>query len=297
MSTSTVKKSFRLFNFGNSETNEMSDYFRYITLLTCVFALTNESTFPPYTTIWALAGILLYPVFTNKWFWPSFFVVALITFLSGSIWTYDNHEWVILYWFLALGIYSFVRRDELLQNTARYMIGFIFLFATSWKIAAIDFRSFAFFEITGNTEPRFTQIMVPFGLMPPAVETNGGMIDRWRDPEWGLQGGTLITGEALENFWAILTMVTYVVEGGLAIAFLWPLAKNMTWIRDVLLSAFFIGTYVMVPVSGFGNVLAIMGFAASNMELKRRAYLYGGLLVLMQIIPTRTLLLDFLGMT
>jgi hypothetical protein len=129
------------------------------------------------------------------------------------------------------------------------------------------------------------------------VNTNNSQIDRWKDPEYGIQGFTLITGDALENFWAILTLMTYAVEGGLALVFLWPLAKKMTWIRDALLAAFFIGTYVMVPVSGFGNLLAIMGFAASNLELKRRTYLYGGLLVLMEIIPTRMLLLDFLGMT
>lgn len=275
----------------------MSEFFRYVSLITLVFTLTNGSAFPPYTRILALAALLIYPIFISKWLWPSIFVIALITFLSGSIWTFDNHEWSILYWFLTLAIFSFVKQDILLKNTARYLIGFIFLFATSWKIAAEDFRSFAFFEITGNTEPRFTQIMVPFGLMPPGVNSNNPAIDRWKDPEYGLQGFTLITGDALENFWTVLTLMTYVVEGGLAIAFLWPLAQRFTWIRDALLTAFFIGTYVMVPVSGFGNLLAVMGFAASNIELKRRAFLYGGLIVLMEIIPTRTLLLDFLGMT
>ncbi len=297
MSIQTTAKVKQLFNFGNSTSADMSEYFRYTGLLTLVFALTNASTFPPYTKILALAAILIYPVFTNKWLWPSLFLVALLTFLSGSIWTFDNHEWAILYWFLTLALFSFVRKDELLQTTSRYLIGFIFLFATSWKIAAADFRTFSFFEVTGNTEPRFTQIMIPFGLMPDAVNTNNSQIDRWKDPEYGLQGFTLITGDALENFWAILTLMTYAVEGGLALVFLWPLAKKMTWIRDALLAAFFIGTYVMVPVSGFGNLLAIMGFAASNLELKRRTYLYGGLLVLMEIIPTRMLLLDFLGMT
>lgn len=297
MSTETTSKVSRLFNFGNYSNSDMSEYFRYIALLTCVFTLMNQSTFPPYTKILALAAILIYPVFINPWFWRIFFIVAFLTFLTGSIWTYDNHEWVILYWFLALALYSFVKRDELLQKTARYLIGFIFLFATGWKIASQDFRSFSFFEITGNTEPRFTSIMIPFGYMPSAVLGNNSAIDRWKDPEYGLQGFTLITGEALENFWTILTLMTYLVEGSLAIVFLLPLAKHLTWIRDALLTAFFIGTYVMVPVSGFGNVLAIMGFAASNIELKRRAMLYGGLLVLMEIIPTRDLLLSLLGLT
>lgn len=275
----------------------MTEFFRYTSLLTMVFALTNGSTFPPYTKILALAAILIYPIFVHKLFWPAFFVVALVTFLTGAMWTYDNHEWAIMYWFLTLAIYAFVRKDELLQNTARYLIGFIFLFAVGWKLAAEDFRTFMFFEVVGNTEPRFTQIMIPFGLMPDAVGTNNPAIDRWKDPEYGIQGFTLITGDALENFWTVLTLMTYAVEGGLAIAFLFPLAKKFTWIRDVLLTAFFIGTYVMVPVSGFGNLLAIMGFAASNIELKRRALLYGGLLVLMEIIPTRMLLLDFLGIS
>lgn len=295
MNQETETKKSKLFNFGNIVESDMSDYFRYVSLITLVFALTNGSTFPPYTTILALAGILLHAVFTSKWLWPGMFVIALLTFLSGSIWTFDNHEWAILYWFFTLALFSFVRKDELLQNTARYLIGFIFFFATAWKIAAEDFRTFAFFELTGNSEPRFTQIMVPFGLMPPAVNQNNSAMGRWQDPEWGLQGFTLITGEALETFWALLTIATYAVEGGLALAFLLPLAKKWTWIRDVLLAGFFIGTYVMVPVSGFGNLLAVMGFAASNLELKRRAYLYGGLLVLMEIIPTRMLLLEFLG--
>ncbi|MGA0856739.1 MAG: hypothetical protein ACO3P3_01015 [Candidatus Nanopelagicales bacterium] len=297
MSTVEAKESRRLFNFGTDISPDMSEYFRYVGLLTLVFTLTSGSAFPPYTKILALAAILIYPIFTSKWLWPSIFAIALLAFLSGSIWTFDNHEWSILYWFLTLAIFSFVRKDELLQSTARYLIGFIFFFATSWKIAAEDFRTFAFFEITGNTEPRFTQIMVPFGLMPPGVSMNNPSIERWKDPEYGLQGFTLITGDALENFWTILTLATYAVEGGLAIAFLYPLAKHQTWIRDALLAAFFVGTYVMVPVSGFGNLLAVMGFAASNLDLKKRAYVYGGLIVLMEIIPTRMLLLDLLGLT
>lgn len=297
MSQVVAKEKNSLFNFGNTVSSDMSEYFRYVSLITLVFSLTNGSTFPPYTKILALAGILLFAVFNSKWLWPSMFVIALITFLSGSIWTYDNHEWAIMYWFFALALYAFVKNDALLQNTARYLIGFIFLFATAWKIAAEDFRTFAFFEFTGNTEPRFTQIMIPFGLMPPTVNQNNRAIDRWQDPEWGLQGFTLITGEALETFWMLLTLATYAVEGGLAILFLLPLAKRLTWMRDVALAAFFIGTYVMVPVSGFGNLLAIMGFAASNLDLRKRAYLYGGLLVLMEIIPTRMLLLDFLGIS
>lgn len=297
MSATTDSTTKRLFNFGNENTNDMSEYFRYTALLSLVFTLTNGSAFPPYTKILALAAILIYPIFTNKWLWPSLFLIALTTFLSGSIWTFDNHQWAILYWFFTLALFSFVRKDELLKSTARYLIGFIFLFATAWKLAAQDFRTFAFFEITGNTEPRFTQIMIPFGLMPEAVINNNPAIGRWRDPEYGLQGFTLVTGDALENFWAILTLTTYLVEGGLALAFLIPLAKHRTWIRDALLAVFFVGTYVMVPVSGFGNLLAVMGFAASNMDLRKRAYLYGGLIVLMEIIPTRVLLLDLLGMT
>ena len=297
MSAETKTSSRQLFRFGTEVPSDMSEYFRYTALLTLVFTLTNGSAFPPFTRILALAAILIYPIFTNKWLWPSLFSIALLTFLSGTIWTFDNHQWSIIYWLLTLAIFSFIRKDELLQSTSRYLIGFIFLFATSWKIAAEDFRSFAFFEVIGNTEYRFTQIMIPFGLMPEGVKANNPAIDRWRDPEYGLQGFTLITGDALENFWTILTLTTYVVEGGLAIAFLWPLAKHQTWIRDALLSAFFIGTYVMVPVSGFGNLLAIMGFAASNLELRKRAYLYGGLIVLMEIIPTRLLLLELLGLT
>lgn len=297
MNTEAKPNSSRLFNFGSISNSDMSEYFRYVALLTLIFTITNQSAFPPYTKILALAAILIYPIFVSKWLWPSLFLIALIAFLTGSIWTFDNHEWSILYWFLTLAIFSFVRKDELLKSTARYLIGFIFFFATAWKIAAEDFRSFAFFEITGNTEPRFTQIMIPFGLMPDGVSANTALIDRWKDPEYGLQGFTLITGEALENFWTLLTLATYAVEGGLAIAFLYPLAKRLTWIRDTLLAAFFIGTYVMVPVSGFGNLLAILGFTASNLELRKRTYLYGGLIVLMEIIPTRMLLLDLLGLT
>lgn len=297
MSVETKPNKTRLFNFGTDISPDMSEYFRYVALLTLILTLTNPSAFPPYTKILALAALLIYPIFTSKWLWPSLFTIALLTFLSGSIWTFDNHEWSILYWFFTLAIFSFVRKDELLQNTSRFLIGFIFFFATSWKLAAEDFRSAAFFEVIGNTEGRFREIMVPFGLMPPDVSINNSLLDRWTDPEYGLQGFTLITGDALENFWTLLTLATYFVEGGIAITFLYPLAKNLTWVRDALLAAFFIGTYVMVPVSGFGNLLAIMGFAASNMDLRKRAYLYGGLIVLMEIIPTRTLLIDLLGLT
>jgi len=277
------------------DTNDYSPYFRYTALITLVFMLINSSTFPPFTTILALAAILLPSVFASKWLWPAIFVTAVITFATGSIWTYDNHEWAVLYWMFTLAIFSFVRNDELLQRTARLLIGFIFLFATSWKIAASEFRTGAFFELTGHTEPRFTDIMIAFGLMPEAATTNDRAISRWGDPEYGLQGFSLITSPILESFWIFLTIGTYIVEGGLALLFLWPLVKKFTWLRDLALTVFFIGTYVMVPVSGFGNLLAVMGFAASNIELKRRIALYAGLIVLMEVIPTRMLILSFFG--
>lgn len=271
--------------------------FKFASLMTMSMALlAPTSSFGPATTAIALAGILL-GVYNQRWYWPTYFVFALSKFVSSAIFSYDNHEWLLLYWLLALSIFVVARASiTQLKLTARLLIGFTFVFATAWKIFSVDFRTGAFFEFASNTEDRLTGILRILGLSESGTRnSNLDAIFGW---QYALQPTefTLTTNESLTWFWMMLTIATIIIEASIAIVYLVPLAQRYTWWRDAVLTGFAIGTYVLVPVVGFGNLLCILGFTASDLEMKKRTWLYGGLTVFIAAMTLRdTVLGVFFG--
>jgi hypothetical protein len=92
----------------------------------------------------------------------------------------------------------------------------------------------------------------------------------------------------------LLTIATIIIEASIAIVYLVPLAKRFTWWRDAVMTAFAVGTYVLVPVVGFGHLLCILGFTASDLEIKKRTWLYGGLTVFISAMTQRETVLGVL---
>ena len=84
-----------------------------------------------------------------------------------------------------------------------------------------------------------------------------------------------------------MAFVTIVVEGAIAVVYLAPLAKRLSWIRDAIMVGFCVVTYVMLPVGGFGMLLTVMGFASSDLEVKRRTWIYGSTLAFILLMVNR----------
>ena len=95
-----------------------------------------------------------------------------------------------------------------------------------------------------------------------------------------------------------LAWITVIVEGALAIGFLWPGRSTWLGFRDWLLVAFCYGTYAIAPVAGFGALLAILGLAQCPVERvwTRTAYLSALVVVyLHDWVPWRDWLLVIFG--
>ncbi len=272
-----------------------SSRYQFVSFLTALFIVAAPSSaFEPGTTVLAIAGLGL-SLFKHKWFWPAMFALALVRFVFSSMYSYDNHEWLLLYWLLALAIYSFGKNSERqFQITSRLLIGLTFLFATAWKILSPEFRSGAFFEFAGATEPRFTDAFTMMGNISAAdVSSNLQAIAALKSAG-GVVPFSLIEVSGYESFWMFLTIATIVVEGALAVTFLAPLPRTKLWIRDVLLGGFTVGTYLVMPVLGFGQLLCVLGYGASDLQEKKRKYVYVGLLVFVQVAGLRDTVLSWL---
>jgi hypothetical protein len=86
------------------------------------------------------------------------------------------------------------------------------------------------------------------------------------------------------------TWVTLLLEGAVAVAFLWPRAGALAALRDPLLLAFCAATYAVAPVPGFGWLLLAMGVAQSPADRRALRLAYVGvfaLLILYGALPGR----------
>jgi len=73
--------------------------------------------------------------------------------------------------------------------------------------------------------------------------------------------------EQPERFVLAANLLTYsalVIEFLVALAFLWPLGRGLSKLRDVLLIIFCVTTYAVATVQGFGWLLIAMGVAQSD---------------------------------
>ena len=261
----------------------LDDRYQFASLLTLAFTLVAAtSTYGPTTTVVALAGIA-FTLYRKQWFWPIFFVVTLLKFFSEAIFSLDNHSWLYIYWILTLAIYSMVRPSEKqFQLTARLLIGFSFVFATAWKTLSPEFRSGSFFTFAGATETRFTGLFEVLGLQQKGTgNSNAFNLNQWGlvDPPAAFQ---LANNADLSSFWMFLTFATLILEALIALLFLIPLAQRQAWWRDGVLTIFCVGTYILMPVLGFGHLLCILGYTQSSLDEKKRRYLYGGLMIFVQ---------------
>ncbi|HSR69623.1 MAG TPA: hypothetical protein VLU25_16955 [Acidobacteriota bacterium] len=228
-------------------------------------------------TIIILCGVaVLFPkVGRSTYFWLLVFVsLATAIFINWHL--MDNHIYLIAYWCLTLSLVTAgPGAGRVLHVNARLLIGLCFLFATFWKAVSPDYLSGDFFHFTLLTDPRLESFARLVGGVPErAFVENAQTVSELSGAPEGreafLQGTPLLAWVA-----QVLTWLTIVMEGLLALAFLLPLPPSLAVWRHVLLLLFALGTYSIAPVIGFGWVLMIMGLAQCEEEHKwlRLAYI------------------------
>jgi hypothetical protein len=241
-----------------------------------------------------LCGVMLVrPELTrNPWMW--ILITASSWTVNASNWTWiDNHKYLISYWCLVCAIAcrpgaSEKRCGTILGWNANLLIAMTFLLATGWKIAGNEYFDGSFLYYTALTDSRLDTISVQLGGMDPAVLSQTRLVmSTLKDFPVMDAAVSLPDSSRLANVMLVMSWWTLAIEGAIAVAFF------LKWrVRHLLLIVFLASTYFLLPVLGFGYVLAIMGLSSCTGEQKRTRIAYLTVFLVFQVsrLPWESLL-------
>lgn len=214
-------------------------------------------------TLALIAAAIFFRCQRRPIFWLALFAAMFVALLR-SWWTTDDHIFLIAYWALALGLATLEEDPAAaLARHARLLLGFVFLFATLWKVLSWSYVSGSMFHYLLLVDPRFARVTELAGAVSSAdLAANFVHVDGVRRN--ALPGTTLVDAPLVGTLAFILTWATIAIEGLLAAAFLLPEARVPGWVRDGLFLAFLTGTYLLAPVLLFGVLLVAMGISQAS---------------------------------
>ncbi|MEO6027854.1 MAG: hypothetical protein ABIR79_13395 [Candidatus Binatia bacterium] len=173
----------------------------------------------------------------------------------------DNHAYLLAYWCLAITL-ALLARDTgaCLALNARLLIGWAFALAVLWKLVlSPDYLDGRFFRVTLLTDERFADFTrLAGGLATDELGALRAFVRGDLSIDAGAPGAfpeRLLAVARLATFW------TVGVEAAVAVAWLSPLGRGLSFARDVLLLAFCVTTYAVATIAGFGWLLLSMGIA------------------------------------
>jgi hypothetical protein len=235
------------------------------------------------TVVLGTMGIVVGSVRTSSRFW-----LALAATVGAAAWanrwSTDNHQYLIAYWCLALGLAaSSTDPARVRRISARLLVGGVFLLATTWKILSPDFVDGSFLRYTLLTDQRFTEVATLVGgVDPDDLAANRDTVAALDDPATAVGPVRLHSTGRLDAAAEALTWWTLLVEGSVALAFLAPW-RRLGRHRDPLLLTFVVTTYAIAPVVGFGWVLACLGLAQREPTRRGLPLAYLGAFLLVQV--------------
>jgi hypothetical protein len=229
--------------------------------LVLVMLVTNRSWYVAVpAVILSIVGLAMPSVRRSWGLW-----LALAGILGAAAWTkrwqIDNHQFLIAYWCLAIGVASRSPDPARVRRwSARLLVGAVFALATMWKLLSPDFLDGSFMRFTLLTDQRFTDVAALVGdVDPAALDANRRSMTALAEPDNPLTEATVLTGSSrLDALADVLTWWTIAIEGAVAVCFLVPW-RRIGRHRDLALVAFVSTTYAVAPVVGFGWVLVAMG--------------------------------------
>jgi hypothetical protein len=226
-------------------------------------------------TMLCTAAILHRPLRRSQTFW---FLITLILAAANYYNWYliDNHKYLITYWCLALYCSLLTASpDQAIQRSGRLLIGLCFLFAAVWKAISFDYLDGTFFHYSLLTDDRFSTVTTFFGgLAGEVFLKNHQAFKALLAYDSTLQTIQLQDTLQVLGVAKFLTWWTIIIEGLIAVAFLWPRDRLISRWRDWLLLIFLLSTYAVAPVIGFGWVLIAMGAAQCTSRFKNTRLLY-----------------------
>lgn len=287
---------------------QIIDVVSILTLLQCIyltFAARNFFQFAILIKVLLIAAL-----------WPSFrrscylWLTVVLLWLPTLVWEWCNHEdhvYFGVYWCAALALatwkpnrdadHSAVQQrgspewhadtEAFLRQSARYLIGLCFLFATIWKIVSPEFHDGSLFHYKLLCDVRFSETLarVPGGMSVPALQDNYHAMAQLREPGSTAISTTMAYPPRISNLAVVMTWWTIAIEGLLAIVFLWPnTGRRLNLTRNLALIGFALSTYVVAPVMGYGFTFMIMGYANCEPDERRMRSIFLGMLVVLAMI-------------
>lgn len=185
-----------------------------------------------------------------------------------------NHIYLLFYWTLALLLSCFAAdRLRMLAQSARWIVGAVFLFALVWKLVSGDFQSGATMRyFLSATVPLGQSAVALTGLTATQLAHNLAAVERvLSTPQVGPV--SLIAPPGLGVLADVLTRATQALEGWMALIFLAPLPVRWHWLREASLLFFFLTAYAVLPVAPFATQLAYLGYALTRSNRFRAAFI------------------------
>jgi len=293
------KSNFSLKNFYSQITSiDPIDLSLRLTLLDLILKPIGDWRLRFLLLLLACIGFIFPGQLRNPRLWAGLTVLTAIRlYISWPL--NDNHAYLLTYWCLAVTICLLTDdTKKYLAINARYLIGFVFAFATIWKLLlSPDYIDGTFFKIHMLTDPRFESFaQLVGGLSYDKYWELHDFIKQHIDGRlFGLSVYPAIPGQYV--FIAkFLTYYTLILEFIVALAFLWPIDKTLSKYRDYFLLLFCATVYSVATVEGFGWLLLAMGISqvSENKNKTRLMYVVVFALILFyREVPWVKLLLDY----
>ncbi len=189
----------------------------------------------------------------------------------------DNHAYLLCYWCLAISL-ALVSHDThaCLALNGRLLIGWAFAFATLWKLAlSPDYLDGRFFRMMLLTDLRFAGFaQLAGGLTPDVLQSLRDFVTQHIDGQ--LFAVLNPPQEPARFLWLAhcMTWWTVILEGAIAVAFLWSVKQGLSTLRDAFLLTFCATIYAVAPVEGFGWLLIAMGVAQCDSTRRKTRLFY-----------------------
>jgi len=245
-----------------------------LSLILLFFNSLTEGSIELFLQIFIIVGIVA-RIATHYFFWVILTLILAYSHLP-EWYSIDNHIYLMMYWTLTLSIALYAKNsDEVLAKSATLLLGLCFLFATFWKIVTPDFMNGSFFQyLLSGGDGRFdTFSMIFAGTDSYMLETNKGRVRSLMEPT--IQEHykkELILPNHLYLKALFMTWWTVILEGLIAILFLFDFKKLPKNIKHFFLLTFIITTYPIANVITFALLLVCI--AISQVKENRLIFIY-----------------------
>ena len=238
------------------------------------------------STILGICGLLDGRLRRAPAFWWAMTALYFV-WANGYNWLFsDNHKFLTTYWCMAIATALHCAQPaEALRRLGGWLVGLVFLLATLWKLTSASYMDGTVFRVLLLTDTRFLPLAHYLGGLPVEMaQANARAMAAMPQflPQIPVQAN-----DGIGPLGFFLTWWTILIEGAIAVLFLWPKgSERIRTIGHVVLLVFIITTYPPTSVVHFGWILAVMALANTPTEARRLRIAYFAAFLFIYVFST-----------